>query len=240
MENLTYPMRINRYLAKIRGFCSRREADALISEGIVRINGKKAVLGDRVNENDTVTVDRTVKKALKEYEYYAYYKPVGIVSHTPEPGQKSIRQAADTPEDVFPVGRLDMASHGLIILTNDGRVAEKLLSPEYNHEKEYVVVVNKPIKNQFLKHMRRGIKLEDFTTKECVVEKLDDYIFKIILTEGKRHQIRRMCTAMGYEVRDLKRVRIMGIKLTNRPGQKRKLAGEELDEFLASLGIKKD
>jgi pseudouridine synthase len=238
MENLEYPMRINRYLSKTRGFCSRREADGLIEKGIVKINGKIAVLGDRVNETDDVTVDKNRKNVLKKYEYYAYYKPVGIVTHTPEAGQKSIRQVTDTVEGVFPVGRLDMASHGLIILTNDGRVTEKLLSPEYGHEKEYIVVVNKPINNQFLKHMGRGIKLEDFTTKECVVEKLDDKLFKIILTEGKKHQIRRMCTALGYEVHDLKRVQIMNIKLTNRPGQKRKLAGEELAEFLDSLGIK--
>ncbi|MFA7209185.1 MAG: pseudouridine synthase [Parcubacteria group bacterium] len=237
MENLTYPMRINRYLAKNRGFCSRREADALIKKGIVKINGKMAVLGDRVNENDVVTVDKNLKNALKKYEYYAYYKPIGIVTHTPEAGQKDIRQAVDAAADIFPVGRLDMASHGLIILTNDGRVTGKLLGPEYGHEKEYVVAVNKPIKNQFLKHMRRGIKLEDFTTKECVVEMLDDHVFKIILTEGKKHQIRRMCTALGYEVLDLKRVRIMNIRPTNRPGQKRRLAGEELEKFLADLGI---
>jgi len=240
MENLAYPMRINRYLSKTRGFCSRREADVLIGKGMVKINGRVAVLGDRVNENDVVAVDKKLKNALKKYEYYAYYKPIGIVTHTPEAGQKDIRQAAGAAADVFPVGRLDMASHGLIILTNDGRVTEKLLSPEYGHEKEYVVAVDKPLKNQFLKHMRRGIKLEDFTTKECVVEKLDDYIFKIVLTEGKKHQIRRMCTALGYAVLDLKRVRIMNVKLTNRPGQKRRLSGDELEEFLASLGIKND
>lgn len=238
MEKLEYPMRINRYLSKTRGFCSRREADELIEKGIVRINGKIAKLGDKVNEEDDVVVDKNRKNTLKKYEYYAYYKPIGIVTHTPEAGQKSIQQIADMDKGVFPVGRLDMASHGLIILTNDGRVTEKLLSPEYGHEKEYIVAVNKPINNQFLKHMQRGIKLEDFTTKECLAEKLDDNLFKIILTEGKKHQIRRMCTYLGYEVRDLKRVRVMNIKLTNRPGQKRRLAGTELEDFLSNLGIK--
>ena len=238
MENLVYPMRINRYLAK-RNFCSRREADTLIEEGIVTINGKKAVLGSKVDETDVVEVDTVVKEKIKKYEYFAYYKPMGVITHSPAEGQKSIQQLTDIATDVFPVGRLDIASHGLIILTNDGRITEKLLHPEYDHQKEYYVTVNKIVNNQFLKHMRRGIQLEDFLTKECEVEKMDnDYMFRIVLTEGKKHQIRRMCTALGYEVLDLKRVRIMNIVMKKmREGQKRKIAGEELNSFLKKLNL---
>ncbi|MFA5994382.1 MAG: pseudouridine synthase [Parcubacteria group bacterium] len=238
MENLVYPMRINRYLAK-RNFCSRREADTLIEEGIVTINGKKAVLGSKVDETDVVEVDTVVKEKIKKYEYFAYYKPMGVITHSPAEGQKSIQQLTDIATDVFPVGRLDIASHGLIILTNDGRITEKLLHPEYDHQKEYYVTVNKTVNNQFLKHMRRGIQLEDFLTKECEVEKMDnDYMFRIVLTEGKKHQIRRMCTALGYEVLDLKRVRIMNIVMKKmREGQKRKIAGEELNSFLKKLNL---
>ncbi|EKE10928.1 MAG: Pseudouridine synthase [uncultured bacterium] len=238
MEELTYPIRINRYLAK-RNFCSRREADVLIEKGIVTINGRKAVLGDRVNENDVVEVDTKVKDSVKKYEYFAYYKPIGVITHSPSEGQKSIQQMTDIASDVFPVGRLDIASHGLIILTNDGRITEKLLHPEFDHQKEYYVTVNKRVNNQFLKHMRRGIQLEDFLTKECEVEKMDnDFMFRIVLTEGKKHQIRRMCTALGYEVLDLKRVRIMNIVMKKmRPGQKRKIAGEELNIFLKKLNL---
>ncbi len=238
MENLVYPMRINRYLAK-RSFCSRREADVLIEKGIVTINGKKAVVGSKVDETDVVEVDTTVKDVIKKYEYFAYYKPMGVITHSPAPGQKSIQQLTDIAADVFPVGRLDIASHGLIILTNDGRITEKLLHPEYDHQKEYYVTVNKIVNNQFLKHMRRGIQLEDFLTKECEVEKMDnDYMFRIVLTEGKKHQIRRMCTALGYEVVDLKRVRIMNIVMKKmREGQKRKIAGEELTSFLKKLNL---
>jgi 23S rRNA pseudouridine2604 synthase len=239
MENLVYPMRINRYLAK-KNFCSRREADVLISKGIVTINGKRASLGDRVLESDAVEVNAQAKDKIKKYEYYAYYKPVGIVTHSPAEGQKSIQQMTDLASDVFPVGRLDIASHGLIILTNDGRITEKLLHPDYDHQKEYEVMVNKRVTNQFLKHMRRGIPLEDFVTKECEAEKMDinENTFRIVLTEGKKHQIRRMCTALGFEVVDLKRVRIMNIVMKKmRQGQKRKIAGEELNIFLKKLNL---
>jgi 23S rRNA pseudouridine2604 synthase len=238
METLTYPMRINRYLAK-KNFCSRREADVLVAKGIVKINGKKAVLGDKVAENDLVEVDAGAKDAIKKYEYFAYYKPIGVVTHSPAEGQKSIQQMTDVAADVFPVGRLDIASHGLIILTNDGRINEKLLHPDFDHQKEYHVTVNKRVNNQFLKHMRRGIQLEDFLTKECEAEPMeDDSMFRIVLTEGKKHQIRRMCTALGYEVLDLKRVRIMNIVMKKmRQGQKRKIVGEELDIFLKKLNL---
>ena len=234
---LVYPIRINRYLA-LNNYCSRREADDLIEKVVVLINGKKAKIGDKVEEKDEVKVNSKIAGAMKKYVYIAFNKPTGIVTHSPKDGQRSIAQIAYTAEDVFPVGRLDKNSRGLIILTNDGRINDKLLNPEHDHDKEYVVKVNKPITNIFLKVMRQGVQLEDFKTKEAEVEKTDDEIFHITLTEGKKHQIRRMCTALGWEVVDLKRVRVMNINLGNLgSGQQRKIQGEELEKFLQSLGI---
>jgi len=237
MENMEYPMRINRYLAK-RNFCSRREADALIEKGIVTINGRKAVLGEKMNENDVVEVNTKNTAAIKNCQYFAYYKPIGIVTHSPEAGQTSIEKSASFAPEFFPIGRLDKDSQGLIIMTNDGRITDKLLNPEYEHEKEYLVHVNKKINNFFVRHMSEGIELEDFTTKPAIVERLDDLVFRIVLTEGKKHQIRRMCTALGYEVTDLKRMRVMNIKVGSlKPNQKREIKDEELTIFLDSLGI---
>lgn len=236
-KEIIYPMRVNRYLA-LHNYSSRREADELITKGVVMINGKKAKLGDKVNEKDVVTVNMKVREAAKKYVYFAYNKSKGIVTHTPKDGQKSIKQVTFLADDIFPVGRLDKNSHGLIILSNDGRITDKLLSPEYDHEKEYAVSVNKPITNIFLKIMRQGVQLEDFKTRPCIVEKKDDRNFYIVLTEGKKHQIRRMCANLGWEVVDLKRIRIMNIELNNLgSGQQRKIKGEELDIFLKSLGI---
>ncbi len=237
MEKIIYPIRINRYLA-LNNLCSRREADDLIAKKIVRINGKIAQLGDKVNEDDRVEVDEKKKNTLKIYRYFAYNKPRGIITHSPQGNEKSIQQIAGLPADIFPVGRLDKNSHGLILLTNDGRVTDKLLNPEYEHEKEYIVRVNKILKNIFLKVFANGIQLEDFKTKKCQAEKIDDFSFRAVLTEGKKHQIRRMCTVEGYEVDDLKRIRVMNIELKNlKVGQYRELKGRELDEFLGELGL---
>jgi len=238
MENIKYPIRINRYLA-LNNYASRREADGLIARKIVKINGKIAEIGDKVNEGDQVEVDMETKQKLKIYRYFAYNKPRGIVTHTPEKEQQGIKEVTDIPQDVFPVGRLDRESHGLIILSNDGRITDKLLNPEFDHEKEYIVRVNKSITNIFLKVMERGVQLEDFKTKPSKIKKLADKEFKIILTEGKKHQIRRMCTNFGFEVADLKRVRVMNIKLgTMGKGKKREIIGEELNNFLKSIGIR--
>jgi len=237
MENLEYPMRINRYLAK-RNFCSRREADTLITKGIVTINGRKAILGDRVNENDKVEVNTKSTTAIKNRQYFAYYKPIGVVTHSPEAGQISIEKSGNFTPEFFPIGRLDKDSQGLIIMTNDGRITDKLLNPDYEHEKEYMVHVNKKINNFFVRHMSEGIELEDFTTKLAIVERLDEFVFRIVLTEGKKHQIRRMCTALGYEVTDLKRVRVMNVKVGSlKPNQKKEIKDEELKIFLTSLDI---
>jgi 23S rRNA pseudouridine2604 synthase len=237
MEEVVYPIRINRYLA-LNNYCSRREADALIEKGVVLINEKKAKIGDKVNETDKVTVNSKVAGIMKKYVYFAFNKPRGIVTNSPKDGQKSIKDITYSAQDVFPVGRLDKNSRGLIILTNDGRINDKLLNPERNHEKEYVVEVNKPITNIFLKVMRQGVQLEDFKTKPAVVVQKDEITFHITLTEGKKHQIRRMCTNLGWEVVDLKRIRVMGIKLgTLGSGQQRKIQGAELEDLLKSLGM---
>lgn len=230
-------MRINRYLA-LKNYCSRREADELIVKGVVFINGQKAKLGDKVNENDAVSLEAKNKKAIKEYVYFAYNKPKGELTNEDNKTDKKIKDNNKFPSDVFPVGRLDKDSHGLIILTNDRRLTDKLLNPEYDHEKEYVVKVNKPIKNIFLKIMGQGVQLEEFKTKPCVIKKKDDFTFSIILTEGKKHQLRRMCDNLGWSVVDLRRTRIMNIKLGGLGfGQKRKIQGEELGIFLKSLSL---
>jgi len=237
MEEIIYPIRINRYLA-LKNICSRREADDLIAEKIVKINDKIAIIGDKVNEGDQVEVNLAVKNKLKQYRYFAYNKPCGVVTHTPEKTQREIKDVVDLPRDVFPVGRLDKDSHGLIILTNDGRVTDKLLNPKFDHEKEYLVKTNKSITNIFLKIMSNGVQLEDFKTKPCKIKKVIDREFKITLTEGKKHQIRRMCANVGFEVVDLKRARIMNVKLANLgAGKERELLGVELENFLQEIGI---
>lgn len=236
-----YPMRINKYLAD-RGISTRRGADELVSKGKVTINGRQAVLGDKVNETDDVKVDP--KSANRTYVYLAYNKPIGIVTSTPQEGEEGIEDVLKFPVNqeigrVFPIGRLDKESHGLIILTNDGRITEKLLSPEFDHEKEYSVEVNKPITERFVTRMSKGVNIGDYVTKECQVTKTDETRFSIVLTEGKRHQIRRMVTEQGYEVVDLKRVRIMNVRLGGvQAGSYRMLRGDELSAFLSSLGMR--
>ncbi|MDD5050157.1 MAG: pseudouridine synthase [Candidatus Pacebacteria bacterium] len=235
---IVYPMRINRYLA-LQGHSTRRGADTLIEQKKVTINGKIAVLGDKVNKEDRVEIQNAGREK-NNYVYLAYNKAPGITTTMPQPGEKAIVDLVKFRTKVFPVGRLDKESRGLIILTNDGRIIERLLSPDKTHEKEYQVVVNKPITEQFIQRLEKGIALEDFTTKPAVVEELDEKTLTITITEGKRHQIRRMCTACGYEVRDLQRIRIMNIRLGNtKEGQYRELSGKELTLFLESIGLKK-
>lgn len=239
MENTeNYPMRINKYLAH-RNIATRREADELIKAGEVKINGKKAVLGDKVSEKDEVTVGKKIED-LKNLVYLAYHKPAGIITHSPQGQEKSIKDIFKFSEDVFPIGRLDKDSCGLIILTNDGRITDKLLNPDYNHEKEYIVTVDKSISPSFLEHMKNPMVLGDgYRTKKAQVEKISNFSFSIILTEGKKRQIRRMCEKLLHHVMELKRVRIMNIKLGNlAPRKFRKIEGAELDEFLQEIGIK--
>lgn len=215
----SYPMRINKYLA-LQKISTRRGADELISTKKVFINGKLAVLGSKVNESDVVEV-RGVKQ--KEYKYFAYNKPIGIETASPKEG-------------LFPLGRLDKNSHGLLILTNDGRITDALLNPKYFHEKEYVVRTKENLRSSFKEKMEKGVKIEgeeDYVTKKCKVTITGENTFRVVLTEGKKHQIRRMCSALFQEVGDLKRERIMNIKLGNlKPKSTREITGKELSIFL--------
>lgn len=231
-----YPMRINKYLAH-KGVATRRGADELIARGKVLINGRVAVLGDKVEESDTVEMRGAT--STKKFLYYAYHKPIGVITHSPQRGEKDIKQSIALPNDVFPVGRLDKDSSGLIILTNDGRVTDRLLSPAHEHDKEYRVRTSEPLRESFKKSMEKGVNIEGYLTAPCVVRKTGPKSFNITLTEGKRHQIRRMVSAMHNSVIELERVRILNIRLDGlEPGEWRPIEGDELATFLAHIGMK--
>lgn len=232
-KTIAYPMRINKYLAMKR-IASRREADKFIEQRKVMINGRVAVLGDKVNEGDVVET----KDLNKRNVYLAFNKPKGIITHSPQGEEKEISEIIKYPKEVFALGRLDKDSQGLIILTNDGLITDRLLNPENAHEKEYVVMTDKSISSEFLRIMKKGVKLDDgYITKKCSIAKLADRTFSIILTEGKKRQIRRMCESLGYRVMDLKRIRIMNIELGKlKSGELREIKGKELEEFLKELG----
>lgn len=229
-----FPMRINKYLAH-RGITTRVNADELVKKGLVTINSKKAVLGDKVLETDTVKVSGKNKPS---YSYVAYNKPKGVVTANPQKNEQEILDVIPLKTKVSPIGRLDKNSYGLIILSNDGRITDRLLNPEKNHEKEYVVEVDRKFTPAFLKHMQEGVMIGEYTTKPAVVKKLDDAKFSIILTEGKNRQIRKMTEKLGYTVKDLCRVRIQNIKLDHlKSNSYREITGDEKDEFLKSLGL---
>ncbi len=231
----TYPIRINKYLAEEK-HSTRRGADEMISQGLVFINGEPAKLGDMVQENDSVEVRYRAGKK-KELLYLAYNKPRGIVTHSAEEGDKDINDQVHV-KGIFPVGRLDKDSSGLIILTNDGRITERLLGPAYYHEKEYVVTTKEKLRNNFEAKMEAGVQIDADTTRPCEVEILGEKKFKVTLTEGKKHQIRRMCAALFQEVDTLRRVRIMNIEIgTLNDNEWRKIEGEELKTLLTSLGL---
>lgn len=231
-------MRINKYLAH-QGIASRREADVLVETGKVLINGKRAKNGDQVNETDKVELIGVTKTK----SYLAYYKGRGIITHSPSEKEVDIAQRLLKDygiSHVSPIGRLDKDSEGLMILSNDGRITGPLLDPESDHEKEYEVSVDKAMGGMFIKAMSAGVDIEGYRTKPAKVtaHKTNDKKFTIILTEGKKHQIRRMCAALGYQIQTLKRVRIMSLKLDKlKPNQYRKIAGEELKDFLKELGL---
>ncbi len=226
--------RINKFLSEV-GYCSRREADKLIAEGRVTINGLIPEMGTKISLNDVVAVDgQTIKNITESFVYLAFNKPIGIVCTTDTQVEKdNIIDFINYPKRIFPIGRLDKPSEGLILLTDDGDIVNKILRASNNHEKEYIVTVNKPISQTFVEHMTRGVYLEDLKkqTKSCYVEKLSTYTFKIILTQGLNRQIRRMCNYLNYEVQTLKRVRIMNIKLDMPVGKYRELTPEEFIEL---------
>lgn len=233
-----FPMRINKFLAH-SGLASRREADELISQGKVLINNQPAIIGQQVEQADEVHL----VGELKPKSYYAYYKGRGIITHSPATGEIDI--ATRLKQDygltnMAPVGRLDKDSEGLIILTDDGRVTQPLLDPDGQTEKEYEVMVDKPMSAMALRIMAAGVDIEGYRTKPANTERhsKNNRRFTIILTEGKKHQIRRMCAALGYQVQSLKRIRVLNIKLnTLKPNQFRKIKGTELKEFLTSLHL---
>ncbi len=232
-------IRINKYLAD-KGYATRRGADEIIEKGLVTINGKLAVLGDKVTEADTVVVKQ--KRKPTQYAYLAYNKPRGLVTTGAQGDDQEIIDAVHYRTRVFPVGRLDKDSYGLIILTNDGRITDRLLNPDKKHEKEYIVTVNKKFTPGFLRNMAEGVdigdKKEPNVTRPAVVKKLKEATFSIILTEGKNRQIRRMTDKLGYTVTDLKRVRVQNILLNDiKPGAYREIVDEEREVFLNSLGL---
>ncbi|KPV59962.1 pseudouridine synthase [Paenibacillus sp. A3] len=229
-------MRINKYISET-GICSRREADQLIEGKRVTINGQLAELGSRVNEGDDVRIDGKPVSEKTKHVYIALHKPVGITSTTERHVRGNIVDFVGHRERIFPIGRLDKDSEGLILLTNDGDIVNKILRSEHEHEKEYIVTVNKPVTPMFLQGMASGVRILGTVTKPCQVNRIDDRTFRIVLTQGLNRQIRRMSAAFGYEVRRLKRVRIMNIKLAGLPvGQWRDLTPEELDKLMSAIG----
>ena len=225
--------RINKYLSEA-GYCSRRRADRLIDEGKVKINGKIPEIGTMVEDDDRVEVEgQRIERSIEQKNIYlAFNKPVGIVCTTDrrvEPD--NIIDFIKYPKRIFPIGRLDKYSEGLIFLTNDGDIVNKILRARNNHEKEYIVSVNRPIDREFIKAMSNGVEILETKTKNCVVKKLGPKKFKIILTQGLNRQIRRMCESLGYRVQSLKRIRIMNIKLDLPIGKFRELNEEELSEL---------
>lgn len=211
-QSISYPLRLNKYLAH-KGFSTRRGADLLIAKGLVKVNGAVAKVGEKIQEKDIVDVAETVllKNALR-YRYLAYHKPRGMTTDSQKDAQGII---GGTPalRGLFPLGRLDKDSHGLLILTNDGRLTDRLLNPDHAHEKEYLVRVDKPVTDTFVRHLERGITIEGYRTKKALARRAGETTFRIVLTEGKKHQIRRMCAREGFQVEDLARIRIMNIKL---------------------------
>lgn len=224
--------RLNKYLSEI-GYCSRREADRLIEAGRVTINGVVPEMGTKVNPDDVVQVDgKDAIMSKKSFVYLAFNKPVGVVCTTDTRVEKNnIIDYINYPKRIFPIGRLDKPSEGLILLTDDGDIVNKILRASNNHEKEYIVTVDKPISQTFVERMSNGVPILDTVTKKCYVEKLDSHTFKIILTQGLNRQIRRMCEYLDYEVQTLKRVRIMNITLDIPTGKYRELNPSEMNKL---------
>ncbi|WP_457609924.1 23S rRNA pseudouridine(2604) synthase RluF [Lutibacter sp.] len=222
---------LNKYISST-GICSRREAEKLIINGQVTINGKPTQLGNRVFEGDIVKINGKLLQAKPKTLYIAYNKPIGIVCTTDSKEKKNIVKAINHTERLFPIGRLDKPSSGLIFLTNDGDIVNKILRAGNNHEKEYVVTVNKVITFEFLQKMSQGIPILGTVTKKCSIQKINDYTFKIILTQGLNRQIRRMCEYLGYKVTKLKRTRIMNVNLSNlKIGEWRELTAKEMQQI---------
>ncbi len=225
-------VRINKYLSEI-GYCSRRAADKLIEEKRILVNGMLTEMGTKVSETDEISVDGIkIQKTTKKLIYIAFNKPIGIVCTTDTGVEKdNIIDYINFPSRIFPIGRLDKNSHGLIFLTNDGDIVNKILRASNNHEKEYVVRLNRPITPDFIQRMSNGVPILDTTTNKCAVQQTSKDEFKIILTQGLNRQIRRMCEFLDYRVVSLKRIRIMNIHLDIPLGKWRYFSEEELQEL---------
>lgn len=237
----TKQTRINKYLSEV-GYCSRRAADKLIEQGRVTINDKIPEMGTKVVVGDLVKVDgKRITEPKDEWVYLAFNKPVGVVCTTDTRVEKNnIIDFINYPKRIFPIGRLDKPSEGLIFLTNDGDIVNKILRARNHHEKEYLVTVNKPVTEQFLESMANGVPILDTVTRKCKVEKIGKYQFKIVLTQGLNRQIRRMCEYLDYDVKKLKRIRIMNVNLDLPSGKWRDLTSDELKEInrLVSASVK--
>ena len=223
--------RLNKYISET-GYCPRREADKLVEEGRVTINGNTPELGTKVGPDDEVRVDGKLIGVRKEkLIYLAFNKPAGIECTTNTDVRDNIVDYINYPKRIFPIGRLDKASEGLIFMTNDGDIVNKILRARNNHEKEYVVTVDKPVTDRFIQRMGNGVPILGTVTRKCKVEQISKYIFRIVLTQGLNRQIRRMCEYLGYEVTALKRIRIINISLDVPTGRYRELTPAEIKEL---------
>jgi len=227
--------RINKYLSE-SGYCSRREADRLIEQNRIKINGKPAVVGSKVTEKDVISVDDAIISTQNEFVYLAFNKPVGITSTTDLKIKDNIVDFINYKKRIFHIGRLDKDSEGLILMTNDGDIVNQILRTENNHEKEYLVSVNKKLSHDFVYKMSKGVPILNTITKPCIVKQTGEKTFRIILTEGLNRQIRRMCDYFGYQVVSLKRIRIMHIHLDVPVGKYRELTKSEIKELFNSIG----
>ncbi|NMH24166.1 23S rRNA pseudouridine(2604) synthase RluF [Flavobacterium solisilvae] len=223
--------RINKFLSET-GYCSRREADKLLEQGRITINGVIPELGTKVSAEDEIRVDgKLIREKTEKPIYLAFNKPVGIECTTNQNVRDNIVDYINYPKRIFPIGRLDKASEGLIFMTDDGDIVNKILRARNNHEKEYIVTVNRPITDRFIERMGNGIPIIDTVTKKCKVEQISKFVFKIILTQGLNRQIRRMCEYLGYEVTALKRIRIINISLDVHVGRYRDLTDDEIKQL---------
>ncbi len=228
-------IRLNKFLSDA-GYCSRREADRLVEQGVVKVNGKTAVMGQKVTINDSIMVKGKNISREKEQILIALNKPVGIECTTDLNNPDNIVDFINFDKRIYPIGRLDKNSQGLILLTNDGSIVNNILKGSNYHEKEYVVTVDKPVTDDFIKKMSTGVRILDQVTRPCKVAKVKKHVFNIVLTQGLNRQIRRMCGELGYNVQKLKRIRIMNIELGNLPvGQYRKVTDSELKELMRNF-----
>ena len=228
-------IRLNKFLSDA-GYCSRREADRLVEQGVVKVNGKTAVMGQKVTINDSIMVKGKNISREEEQILIALNKPVGIECTTDLNNPDNIVDFINFDKRIYPIGRLDKNSQGLILLTNDGSIVNNILKGSNYHEKEYVVTVDKPVTDDFIKKMSIGVRIIDQVTRPCKVAKVKKHVFNIVLTQGLNRQIRRMCGELGYNVQKLKRIRIMNIELGNLPvGQYRKVTDSELKELMRNF-----